>query len=311
MIRLNESKQLYNIVNNTLRVILPEVLIKYYVYEYIDKYNYVCSINYNYSLHSIYFNEQLRTLCCSSIEHHQLYDFDHGGYKSLVIDTKFFNKTQHRIIHFNENIILTHSYISGKIDKYVLDDHIYKYISSTNSIYQYCSAYLQYPYLYVCDQHNLTQYWIIVYDINTLTEIRRSKSYLTINLTNSLDVSIHQNIIYICDFHSSELMHIHIHDIKTFKRLKQYVFKLQISVSHIQLYKNKIYCYNSPRIIIYDMLCLQASSKTKDIPILNEIYSFDIIQSKHKSKYRRFLSINNDMLMISNGEQIILYAISS
>jgi hypothetical protein len=170
----DESNRTYKIIYETLYCILPKVLIQYYICEYIDIYNYICTINSEQLFDHVHFNKQLKTICCSSITRKRLFDYRGNGTHCLsLINMKFFRQINfyHKVIHFDENIILTYNIKSERINKYILVEHKYKYVSESRIIIQYQSAHVQDQYIYICYKSNRKKYCITVFDVKTLQEV--------------------------------------------------------------------------------------------------------------------------------------------
>jgi hypothetical protein len=298
---------LYNIVFQTLIPIIPKSIINHIIFEYtIEKYEYKSTRCYNAMCWNIHFNKQLGLLhyICDNDDYELVNYCDNTLYNSVLIDTKllhsdltqevhdFWPNNGNNIIYFQNDIILTYFY--HHIYKYALNNSRYNFVCRTSMTYiNSCnSIVVQNNYIYVVDKA-INSYRIIVYDLQTLKQIAKSGECEISRKLTELCISIYSNMIYIYNISSSQL---YTHDIITLFRLKTDKFINKCNV--IRPYKDKLYCYEEQRIDIYD------------ITTLEYLHSFNINIKPKTTRYQTMI-INDNVMLIQNDDEVLLYNISS
>jgi hypothetical protein len=279
---------LYTIICDELQYI-PTEIIKHIIYEYINEYQYKCSIDNDQIYDNVCLNEELGIIYCASKTGHKFIDVHNNQlHDSSIIDIKrwnniFINDGAHSMLYFNNGVIITH--YSPYIYKYNLrikKYNNYKYIGKPEAI---CTAGTN---MYTCIRDE-SWYRITVYDVNTLVMITLSSCF-NINKYTKITMSIHNDVIYIIETQNTYLTKIHVHDRKTLNPITAY--KAHISSTNTQVYKDRIYNLEQHKINIYD------------------IKSLSLINGINVTINKCVMTIADDIIMISSSNRLIFYMIN-
>jgi hypothetical protein len=284
-----EYLNIYNILYETLDLILPKVIIRNIIFEYTiksNKYIYKFTIPYHKRLLKCYLNKQLGILCCESSASFTLVDMNTGDiHNNSIIDVNTLHSYERMDYFDNDVIIMTNSVVS----KYILDNKQYKLLcfakkQSSGSYVCVCNDYVY--ILSRCEgdfslinMHNLM-------DLKCIATIYCSH----IKHGQILQMSVCDDMLYIYDGDRR----VYVHDVNDNMNLVN-TKKLEYSYRNIQLCKNKLYCYTSGTIHIYDIL------------LSTQIHQFVVEHINLKSEYK--LIVSDGILTLSNEKHIICYVI--
>jgi hypothetical protein len=298
-----EYKDLHDVLYDALYQIFPTVIIDKLIFKYIVNYNryvYKCSILCNEWITNCHFNKPLNILCYNTNYKPNIIDIHTGQtHDNSLIDVKSFdscaiNKNDlgiDDVIHFNDNTLIVRQL--DKIHRYILNDTKYvqtNYISLDRIHNVHWIIYNNYLYAVVMNANN---YYIITYDSVNFNVVRKSNNFG--GKGDVVQITMFNNVLYIyTTLMFDDVCHIYAHNIDNFYRFHQH--STPDKYLNSKLYNNKLYQYDhtSANLYVYDII-------TMDI-----IYSFSI-QTTYQSYY--YLSISNDILVLSNDKEMILYDI--
>lgn len=274
------------------------------IYGYIiNKYKYKYSLHHLELVDTMYFSKQLGFIHYSSDNSHGMIDYYTGKQcKSSLTDIKNIIYSDDAEIICNNNNIIT---------KYILSEDKYKLISTLNlnsngdnhvelkindisiCVYNEC--------MYVCYEivnHNY-MYHITIYDLKSLQKIKNTSfcyycenSYAFIK--DKIQISIYDDIIYVNKPRSIYSSYVYRHDINTLHIIDVRMLVCYNSFSVTKLHNDKVYNYVSDKIIVYSLVTL------------NKLYAINVRPFKI-SNPNHYLSISNDIMMISNGMEMMFY----
>jgi hypothetical protein len=287
----------------------PSDVIKFIIYEYIKEYSYKCSIDNDVMIDNVHYNKQLGIIYVSSKNKCKFINYhDNKLHDSSIIDVRnwkldFETVKWLNVIYFNYNIIvLSHNNYFGK---FILNNKRYNYV---NDIYIHIAESIctYDTNIYVCtiSPHDSDSYYISIYDTHSLTITLHSIRFNK-NVDTKLSMSICDDIIYIVETNDTYLNKIYIHDRNTLNLIQtKCVIRPYLQASprgildaSVILYKDRLYSYKRNKIHIYDISSLSL------IDIFN-VKQFDSEYHNHT------MIVIDDVIMISNNEEIILYEIN-
>lgn len=282
-----DSAPLYTSIYQSLSYILPKDIINFVIIEYvIEKYEYMRTIKNDIQFTNVHYNKQMKILFCASISGLHYKIIDCHDLNSAPCN-KFLNTHLTNIIYYNNKIMLTH--ITNHINKYDFINNQYVYSDYSCQIRAYQDSYVHNNYLYVLRESRYYTYKIIIYDIDNLTIIRQSEEY-AYDGQSRLQMTINLNKIYVYELVSGI---IYIHDRNTLRLTKQSRYK---SNYETVLYKDKIYRIECDVIYIYDIETLELTYVLISKSFIN------------RELYVR-MTINDDVIMLSNEQETIFYEI--
>jgi hypothetical protein len=286
---------LYEILSMFPRAIIETIIFKYVVSP--NKYIYLYTIISDAYYSNICFNKQLGIICCQNIDRIKLIDYCTGlshdesliniESLSVCLDVWYSGSLQ-SMKYFNNNIIISSD--SEFINKHVYNMNTWRQSFRRDiDVYNVC---VNDEYVYVISTCT-DKYYICKYDLLTFTQTQVSKKYKY--HSNVLQMSIHEDTLYIHDrtyLDKKQSYYIYAHDIINLKRKSR---KSTKKLSNASLYKNKLYCYESRTVYVYD------------VTTLNKIHSFNIDQCDQNIGCNIFIS--DDIMMLSNPKQMIFFDI--
>jgi hypothetical protein len=274
------------------------------IYGYIiNQYKYKYSLYHLELFDTMYFSKQLGFICYSSDNSHGIIDYYTGKQrKSSLIDIK-------NIIHSDDAEIICNN--NNIVTKYILSDDKYKLTNTLNlnsnedkhielkindisiCVYNEC--------IYVCHEieHHDYTYYITIYDLKSLRKIKNTSfcyylenSYAYIK--DKIQISIYDDIIYINKPRSIYSSYVYRHNINTLQIIDVRMLVCYNSFLITKLHNDRVYNYVSDKIIVYSLVTL------------NKLYAINIRPFKIPNQ-DHCLSISNDMMMISNGTEMMFY----
>lgn len=290
-----EYQILYDVLYESLSNIIPKTIIESLIFKYVidsNSYKYLYTISCIGFYKNVHFNKHLKIISCESRDLFKFIDYDIGKeYSKSDFDTQFFRSHQNNtILYFNDDTIFMSElkYVS----KYVYSENKYiKQFSYSHDNQQVC-IYNDFVYIMIC---GYGRYCFEVYDTNRL-ETKKSFTYQ--HNTNSLYMSIYNDMIYIYEYDSytEESISIRTHDINDFRIISTYfAAKKHNKCQEARLYKNKLYQYALGQIFIYDVVSFE------------QIHSFKVNINDVNTIVE--ISISDDIILLSDGLRIILYEI--
>lgn len=307
-----ENQNLYDLLYDTLYM-FPKTIIENIIFEYatesqkyIHKYTLPCDASYD----NVQYNKHLGIICMKSDKSFKLIDYKTGmDHDSSIIDVKKFNS--HFIKHGNYDCVFVANIFSfgytilvnllNYTSVHILRDKQYERIDRIRTGSSLNCATASNDILYCISSSN-TQYVIHAYNV------KNNKEYNSIIFSckygfDTIQISIHNGIIYICE--SDDInVYVYTHNDTTFDKLNQYSHTLchdnlnqgkrikLMNKSTLKLYKNKLYECVGNKINVYDVISFEC------------ICTFNI-----NLEHDYHLSITDDILMVSNKEQLAIYDI--
>jgi hypothetical protein len=290
-----EYKDLYDVLDNTLSHIFPKAIIESLIFKYVvesNSYKYLYTIPCTGFYKNVHFNRHYKIISCESRDLFKFVDYNTGKeYNGSHIDRNFFRlHSTKKILYLSNDIIFM--YGRQYVSKYVYSNN--KYIKQFNYPHgnQPVCIYNDFVYIMIC---GYGRYRFEVYDTNR-SETKNSCTYQ--HKTNSLCMSIYNNMIYIYEYDSytEESISIRTHDINDFRIISTYfAAKNNYKCREARLYKNKLYQYALGQIFIYEAISFEQIHSFK-------VNSYDINTISE-------ISISDDIILLSDGLRIILYEI--
>jgi hypothetical protein len=277
---------IYNTVTSLPQVLIDQIIIPYVQEYYKYKYDFKTHILY----HTIHFNKELGVIDLVSNHNNTLINYRDANKMIWWPDHRPVNN----VIYFGGNILLEyHDY--GIITKYIRDKPLYRYNKRANIYGMYNTSCVHNNILYVHSTYD-DKYRIDAHDINEFNGARKhSQEYKSFSSMYSLSIS--NNYIYICEYTTQQTYNIRIHDINTLELISEKQFENGLKfIKAVTIYKNNLYCYKDETLYIYDLSTLK---------LINSFcIEFNDMQLTNYS-----ISISNDVMMVSNTKQIIIYDI--
>jgi hypothetical protein len=298
------------VVHNILSTIFPKAILDHIIIPYIiEQYKYKYSKYTSELYDNVHYNQQLNILFCASVHSYKLIDFSTGLASSLIDKKPLFATYNdnpcsiNNVIYFNDNILIMCDYNQILI-KYIFHDGIWKR-SGHNYIRQlvhstWINSYSTYTYnnnIYVYAADNNTSI-IIVHDMYELNRIQYSQEYIYYDDITYHNISVHDNTIYIYE-QATSTTHIHAHDIKTLNRTSSREFTHGSTNTQILLHKDKIYKCENNIVYVYDLTTFEL------------IHTFNVTNARAEmtNNYIKNISMSNDVMMLSNDREIIIYSL--
>lgn len=293
---------LYIIIYDLLRIVPKDII--NIIAQYAIKYSkYTCNTPSIYK--TMHYNEQLGIIYCASDYSYKLINYNDGRVltnrsNATHIDIKSFDSkftyvdTQgsarvKNIIHFNNDRILIddnpHSYMYIPIGtQYVLNKIRFMQDLQASCTYNQ-KLYMCY---HLCDSARISEYELMGFDYKNQTDS------FEFNEKHDIQISANDDFVYVMQSISKTKHDVCTYDTHTLHRLDYHnVFKTSAS-DIVKIYKDRIFSYRDDRIHIYDILTM------------DEIESFNV-QSFASNNTVHSMIISNDLLMLSNDEQIMFY----
>jgi hypothetical protein len=285
------TNTLYQIIHDTLNII-PQDVLDHIIFPYIiyrPKHKYTIETNTLY--HDIHFNKQLGILLCIGYDSYKLIDYHTGKqHDSSLIETISITPLSLRyanIIYFDSNILLI--YYDGRLFQYVLHNKKYLLIRHEYMGDFFRTACVHNTNIYILNYRMPGDHQIHIYDFFTLNYIRKSTIFT--NCYYAQQISSHRDIAYVIESISGQCYNRNKYDLETLD-CTSHKFTVNESCKNIKLNKNRIYVLNTQTITVYDAKTLDA------------IYTLIVQPLKNNYTY---LSVSNDIIILSNKNEIIVY----
>jgi hypothetical protein len=295
-----EYQNTYDVLYETLSCTFPKVIIDNIIFKYLvnsNKYEYKYTIQCDKDIDDIHFNKQYGIICMEDSNSFRFIDYYNGtDHDNSVINTiPFCSRPTESILYVSDDTMLIYKRWTG-LARYILKNKEYirthfnndnEYFNNANKCYHMC----------VCDEkiYRLIfvrgQYNVVVYNLHNLEKIRVLELFNSYSISSK--ISAHDDKIYVNEYTNKSLI-CHVHDINNGMRVHQYNHTTECYYSITQIYKNKLYQYESQQIFVYDVLTNE------------RIYSFHVNQCLDE-KYNLFIS--NGILALSGMKHVIFYSI--
>lgn len=288
------KETLFNILH-----MLPEVIIELIIIPYVNQYKYSIST----PLKNMYFNKQLGIIFCASRRSCKLLDYDTmESHNSSIIDIASFESISYwklpysytDVIYFENNMIVIYSDY-GFFAQYELRNKKYVLKQREQVGNSYYNAYVKNQQIYSLRRYD-TKYWITTTDANNFSRTKNSRAFICTckELQREYQMSIHNNTLYILTQHTPTSYNIYSHNITDFNRINDHNFRLEYEYKAMTMYDDKIYVYGQNEVHIYDVITS------------NKIQSLYIKPFKN-SDSTYYMSISNELLMLSNSQETMIY----